>query len=187
MLEEETRGAIELCFESPSVLARLEGIGRISTDDAETLGLVGVAAKACGLVRDARLHHPYASGATCFDTPVIEVEGDVYARANIRRREIYASLALLHKLLANLPAGGIMSPVNSLAPATLAVSLCEGWRGEVVHAALTDSAGKIARYKVVDPSFHNWSGLAMVLRGEQISDFPLCNKSFNLSYCGVDL
>ncbi|MBE0597970.1 MAG: hydrogenase, partial [Desulfuromonadales bacterium] len=74
-----------------------------------------------------------------------------------------------------------------LAPQSLAVSLVEGWRGEIVHAALTDSAGRLCRYKIVDPSFHNWSGLAMALRQEQISDFPLCNKSFNLSYCGFDL
>jgi Ni,Fe-hydrogenase III large subunit len=72
-------------------------------------------------------------------------------------------------------------------PESLAVSLVEGWRGEIVHVAITDARGKFARYKIVDPSFHNWSGLAMALRGEQISDFPLCNKSFNLSYCGFDL
>ncbi|MDI9630772.1 MAG: hydrogenase, partial [Acidobacteriota bacterium] len=74
-----------------------------------------------------------------------------------------------------------------LAPESLAVSLVEGWRGEICHVALTDRAGRFARYKIVDPSFHNWSGLARALRGGQISDFPLCNKSFNLSYCGHDL
>jgi Ni,Fe-hydrogenase III large subunit len=74
-----------------------------------------------------------------------------------------------------------------LRPDHITVSLVEGWRGEVCHVAVTDAAGKLASYKVVDPSFHNWSGLAMALRGQQISDFPLCNKSFNLSYCGHDL
>ena len=68
-----------------------------------------------------------------------------------------------------------------------AVALVEGWRGEICHVALTDASGRFARYKIVDPSFHNWSGLAMALRAAQISDFPLCNKSFNLSYCGHDL
>ena len=67
------------------------------------------------------------------------------------------------------------------------MSLVEGWRGEVCHVALTNESGGFAAYKLVDPSFHNWMGLAMALRGEQISDFPLCNKSFNLSYCGHDL
>ncbi len=67
------------------------------------------------------------------------------------------------------------------------VVLSETWRGETAHVAFTDRDGKFARYKVVDPSFHNWTGLAMAMRGEEISDFPLCNKSFNLSYAGHDL
>jgi Ni,Fe-hydrogenase III large subunit len=65
--------------------------------------------------------------------------------------------------------------------------LLEGWRGEVCHVALTGKNGEIVSYTVVDPSFHNWAGLALAMRGQQISDFPLCNKSFNLSYCGHDL
>ena len=69
----------------------------------------------------------------------------------------------------------------------IVVSLVEGWRGEVCHVAFTDERGQLAHYKITDPSFHNWSGLALALRNEQISDFPLCNKSFNLSYCGFDL
>jgi Ni,Fe-hydrogenase III large subunit len=187
LFERDTRGAIDLCFDTPSVLARFEGTGTVTTDDAEALGLVGVAARACGLVRDARLHHPFGAWEGGFDTPVIEFDGDVCARGNVRRREIYASLALIKQLLKRLPEGGVRTPLGPLAGDSLAVSFCEGWRGEVVHAALTDAAGRIDRYKIVDPSFHNWSGLAMSLRGQQISDFPLCNKSFNLSYCGFDL
>ena len=72
-------------------------------------------------------------------------------------------------------------------PDLFCVSLVEGWRGEICHVALTDARGRLARYKIVDPSFHNWMGLALALREQQISDFPLCNKSFNLSYCGHDL
>jgi Ni,Fe-hydrogenase III large subunit len=72
-------------------------------------------------------------------------------------------------------------------PNTLAVTLVEGWRGEVCHVALTDAAGKFRRYKIVDASFHNWPGLELAMRGQAISDFPICNKSFNLSYCGFDL
>jgi len=186
-IEEETRGAIELCFDSPSVLARFDGTGRVSIDDAEALGLVGVAARACGLMRDTRLHHPVGDGGDYFDSAVIETEGDVLSRGQVRRREIYASHELLRKIIGHFPDGCSCSPLGKLAPESLAVSLCEGWRGEVVHTAITDSHGRIARYKIVDPSFRNWSGLALALRGEQISDFPLCNKSFNLSYCGFDL
>jgi Ni,Fe-hydrogenase III large subunit len=72
-------------------------------------------------------------------------------------------------------------------PDALVVSLTEGWRGEICHVAMTDAAGRFSRYKITDPSFHNWLGLALALRSGQISDFPLCNKSFNLSYCGHDL
>ena len=77
--------------------------------------------------------------------------------------------------------------ITCLAPDKLAVSLIEGWRGEICHVALTDSEGRFRRYKVTDPSFHNWMGLALALRNQAISDFPICNKSFNLSYCGFDL
>ena len=74
-----------------------------------------------------------------------------------------------------------------MAPGRYALSAVEGWRGEICHAVMTDEHGKFSRYKIVDPSFHNWAGVAMALRDQQISDFPLCNKSFNLSYCGHDL
>jgi Ni,Fe-hydrogenase III large subunit len=186
-VERDTRGAIELFFDTPSVLARLEGTGRVAVDAAESLGLVGMAARACGLAIDARLHHPAGAYRDAFDHVVIEEDGDVFARANIRRREIYDSLGWVKRALRSLPAGDLGRELPALAPESLTVSLVEGWRGEVVHIALTDAQGKFSRYKIVDPSFRNWSGLAMALRGEQISDFPLCNKSFNLSYCGFDL
>lgn len=183
----DTRGAIELFFDSPSVLARLEGVGKVSTAAAEELGLVGMAARACGLVRDVRLHHPFGAYRDDFDTVIFEESGDVFARAVVRRREIVDSLEIVRRTLQRLTHGPVRASVGPLAPDALAVSLTEGWRGEIVHAALTDGEGRLRRYKIVDPSFHNWSGLAMALRGEQISDFPLCNKSFNLSYCGFDL
>lgn len=186
-IERDTRGAIELFFDTPSVLARLEGTGRVTVEAAESLGLVGMAARACGLAIDCRLHHPAGAYRDAFDHVVIEETGDVYARANIRRREIYDSLAWVKRALRSLPAGELRRDLPPLAPESLSVALAEGWRGEVVHIALTDAQGKFSRYKIVDPSFRNWSGLAMALRGEQISDFPLCNKSFNLSYCGFDL
>jgi Ni,Fe-hydrogenase III large subunit len=182
----DTHGAMELFFDTPSVLARLEGIGRISTDTAGELGLVGVAAKACGLVRETRLHHPTDAWKS-FDTVIIEEAGDVFARANVRRREINSSLDLVRQMLKKIPDGPTRIPIGTLRPSAMAFSLVEGWRGEIAHVAVTDPHGRLARYKIVDPSFHNWSGLAMALRGEQISDFPLCNKSFNLSYCGFDL
>lgn len=183
----DTQGALEIFFDSPSVLARLEGTGRVRVEDAEALGLVGVAARACGLAVDARLHHPQGAYVGTFDHVVIEESGDVFARARVRRREINDSLAWVRRALRDLPAGELRRRLAPPAAECLAVALVEGWRGELVHVALTDGQGRLSRYKIVDPSFRNWSGLAMALRGEQISDFPLCNKSFNLSYCGFDL
>jgi Ni,Fe-hydrogenase III large subunit len=111
----------------------------------------------------------------------------VYARAYVRWLEIQASAAFVREQLQALPDGPVRVDAGPLAPEQIAVSLIEGWRGEICHVAVTDSSGRFAAYKVVDPSFHNWMGLALALRNQQISDFPLCNKSFNLSYCGFDL
>jgi Ni,Fe-hydrogenase III large subunit len=83
--------------------------------------------------------------------------------------------------------GRLSREVGAARPRAIAVSMVEGWRGQIVHVATTDEAGAVAGYEIVDPSLLNWMGLAMALRGEAISDFPLCNKSFNLSYAGHDL
>jgi Ni,Fe-hydrogenase III large subunit len=103
--------------------------------------------------------------------------------------EVQRSITFIREQVQSLPAG---SPVvtgvpGQLAADSLAVSLVEGWRGELCHVALTDADGRFSRYKIVDPSFHNWFGLAYAMRDQEISDFPVCNKSFNLSYCGHDL
>ena len=96
-------------------------------------------------------------------------------------------VVFIREQLQALPDGPIRGEVGGLKPDHMVVTLVEGWRGEICHVAWTDARGRFSRYKIVDPSFHNWSGLAMALRSQQISDFPLCNKSFNLSYCGHDL
>ena len=182
----QTRGALELFFDTPSVLARLERVGVVSREDALELGLTGVAARACGIDCDARRHH--AAGAYRELLPdLTESGGDVFARAMVRNWEVENSLAMLDDFLRGVPEGSFTAKPGTLAPDALAVCLVEGWRGQVAHVGITDGEGRFARYKVADPSFFNWSGLAMALRNEQISDFPLCNKSFNLSYCGFDL
>jgi Ni,Fe-hydrogenase III large subunit len=113
--------------------------------------------------------------------------GDVFARAWVRWLEIQRSTDFLREQVRALPEGPISAPLDDLGADQMVVSIAEGWRGEICHVALTDHAGRFAHYKVVDPSFHNWMGLAIALRDQAISDFPLCNKSFNLSYCGHDL
>jgi Ni,Fe-hydrogenase III large subunit len=105
----------------------------------------------------------------------------------MRRLECQHALHFLKEQLGHLPDGPIHTVCPPPKPLHLAVGMVEGWRGEIVHLLVTDASGKIVRHKVKDPSFHNWMGLALALRGNQISDFPLCNKSFNLSYAGHDL
>jgi Ni,Fe-hydrogenase III large subunit len=184
---EELTNAVTLLWDTPSVMARLEGTGVVSEQTASDLGLVGPAARASGLTRDIRCDHPFGIYSMS-QLPVVSAKaGDVYARTLVRWLEVEKSLEFIEEQLEQLPGVAIQYPVGPLGADTIAVSLTEGWRGEVCHVALTDSQGHFERYKITDPSFHNWSGLAMALRGGQISDFPLCNKSFNLSYCGVDL
>jgi Ni,Fe-hydrogenase III large subunit len=180
--------AADLLWAAPSVMDRFEGTGVVSKETALALGLVGPAARASGVLRDVRHNFPagvYNSrAALVLDAPE---SGDVYARAYIRRLEIKRSYELINGLLASLPPGPVFARTGAMKPESFVVSLNEGWRGEIAHAAVTDKAGKFRHYKVKDPSFNNWQGLAMALRDGQISDFPLCNKSFNLSYCGHDL
>ena len=114
--------------------------------------------------------------------------GDVFARAKIRADEIIESLKMINSLTAqSIKTPCVTHEPVELSPSSFVVTVNEAWRGEVSHAVLTDSKGRIVRYKIKDPSFHNWNGLAMALRDTGISDFPLNNKSFNLSYCGFDL
>ncbi len=185
--EQDTTSAVELLWDAPSVMARLEETGPVPKDVALQLGLVGPAARACGIRRDARNDHP--SGIFRFAHIPVSTwnTGDVFARAYVRWLEVQRSIDFVREQLRALPPGDPRRLVGALAPNELAVALVEGWRGELCHVAMTDGAGRFERYKVVDPSFHNWAGLAYALRGQQISDFPVCNKSFNLSYCGHDL
>jgi len=179
--------AASLLWNTSSVLARFENTGPVSREACRELGLVGVAARASGLDRDVRQEFP--SGIYRFSQiPVSTWEtGDVFARAWVRWLEIQRSAQFLEDELRSLPGGPLGAEVGPLEPRSMVVSLVEGWRGEICHVAVTDPEGRFSTYKVVDPSFHNWMGLALALRDQQISDFPLTNKSFNLSYCGHDL
>jgi Ni,Fe-hydrogenase III large subunit len=183
----DVTNAIELLWEAPSVRSRFENAGPVSRETALELGLVGVVARASGVERDVRAQFP--SGIYRFaQIPVSSYHtGNVFARAHVRWMEIQRSIAFIFNQLKALPGGPVRAEIGPLVANRAVVSLVEGWRGEICHVALTDAAGKFAHYKIMDPSFHNWMGLAMALRNQQISDFPLCNKSFNLSYCGHDL
>lgn len=185
--ERDTASAVDLLWNSPSVMGRFEDTGRISRKVAEDIGLVGPAARACGISRDVR--HDFPSGIFQFSHVPVSTwgSGDVFARAYVRWLEVQQSIRFVREQLQSLPGGPIMAATQELQPDHLIVSLVEGWRGEICHVAITGADGRFTRYKAVDPSFHNWFGIAIAVREQQISDFPLCNKSFNLSYAGHDL
>jgi Ni,Fe-hydrogenase III large subunit len=179
--------AVSLIWDSASVTGRFEGTGAVSLEDCRALGLVGPAARAAGLNLDVRRDHPFGAYRYAMLPVSSWHTGDVFGRAHVRWMETQRSLEFAREFLESMPAGPVLRQVPDLRPGHVTVSLTEGWRGEVCHAAVTGADGRFAAYKVVDPSFHNWFGLALCLRGQAVSDFPLCNKSFNLSYCGHDL
>jgi Ni,Fe-hydrogenase III large subunit len=193
----DTHRALELLFSTPSVQDRFENTAVLQPCDAAALGVVGVAGRASGLHCDVRSSHPYGPYVKQPMPICVEGAGDVLARAAVRKRELAASDQWLEKALDSAAAfsdkeqaAALAKPSTQqelLAPSMIAVSLQEAWRGQLCHVALTDQRGRFRHYKIVDPSFHNWYSLGVAMRGEQISHFPICNKSFNLSYCGHDL
>jgi Ni,Fe-hydrogenase III large subunit len=183
----DVRDAVGLLWTTPSVQSRFEEAGTLARETAEVLGLVGPVARACGLELDVRQDFPLGIFRFAHVPPATWHTGDVFARAWVRWLEIQRSAAFVRDELLALPDGAMRVGAAPPEPARIVVSLVEGWRGEICHVAVTDESGRFARYKVVDPSFHNWMGLALALRDQPVSDFPLCNKSFNLSYCGHDL
>jgi len=183
----DTAEAVAWFWAASSVRGRFERTGIVSTAQASDIGMVGPAARASGLVRDVRFDHP-AGWHRFAQLPVaVWPDGDVFGRARVRSLDLQRSGAYLEDQLQSPVDSELRTELSALRPERLAVSLVESWRGEVCHVALTDHQGRFAAYKITDASFHNWFGLALAMRGTAISDFPICNKSFSLSYCGVDL
>lgn len=188
-VKERVLGAAELMFESGTVCNRLEQTGRLEQSLADDIGLVGPAARACGCNRDVRVDHAFGVYRYSHIPVSIANGGDVMARAYVRLLEIQRSLQFVLEELTEDCDCPLKSEDDApdLADNSLIVSLVECWRGEAAHIAVTDDQGRLRDYRVFDPSIHNWLGLALAMRNEQISDFPVCNKSFNLSYAGHDL
>jgi len=157
--------ALKLMFHEHSVCDRFDGTGKVPKEIAREIGLVGVAGRASE-----------------------EFNGDVMARALVRRVEINEAHEKIARILdgETPPESGTTESSDVKGGFRVVVAIAPAWRGPLVHAAAFSPEGKMLRYKIVDPSAHNWPGLAWALRGEQISNFPICNKSFNLSYCGTD-
>jgi Ni,Fe-hydrogenase III large subunit len=179
--------AVDLLWKSSSTRSRFENTAVLTREAVADLGAVGPAARASGIDLDTRRDFPAALYRDRRPGTAVGETGDVFARAMQRWREIENSVAFLMQVLDDPGEGPAVSTIGPLAPNALILSLVEGWRGEIVHLATTDATGRFSHYKIVDPSFRNWFALGFAMRGQPIMDFPLCNKSFNLSYCGHDL
>lgn len=181
----------KVMLKKPSCISRMERTGVVSTETAKALGAVGMAARSSGVDIDTRFDFNDCWYTSLDVVKPFKATGDVHSRFTLRYKEIKQSMQIIKKLLSGLneyKSEPIKTPVKqNLAPNAFVVSMTEGWRGEIVHIAITGANGELLRYKMKDPSFNNWYMLAMAVRNNGISDFPLCNKSFNLSYCGNDL
>ncbi|MFA7314838.1 MAG: NADH-quinone oxidoreductase subunit C [Candidatus Magasanikbacteria bacterium] len=181
---------IDISENSASVFNRLKGAGILTLESATNHGVVGVAGRAAGLAHDTRFDYPYAAyKEISIGNMPVEKDGDVKARFQIRIAEIRNAINTIQNALKKLPEGNINIANISLQlkKNALSVSMVEGWRGEIVYFVTTDLQGNISRVAPRDPSFVNWSALGEAGFDNVIPDFPLINKSFNLSYTGNDL
>jgi len=175
-------------FNLSSALARFEKTGVITAEQAAAIGTVGMSARMSGIGRDIRFSHPHDFYTGLNHQPIIKHHGDVYSRAQIRKEEIRQSISYIRQLILNIPRENSKpEQLSAPQPNSFTITLVEGWRGEICHCAITGDSGELIHYKIKDTSFHNWLAVALAVRNNEISDFPICNKSFDLSYCGHDL
>jgi len=180
----KTEKAVEFALKRDSVLDRLETTGVIRKGLINPLNLSGPAARAAGANIDTRVDHPYGTYSSFQVVPRLAEKGDVLARFEVKSREITDSINLIQKLISGIKNGEIQTPVN----------LSDGFATVLVEAArgqnfqwLWIKNGKIERYRARTASFCNWQAIEHAVIGNIIPDFPLINKSLNLSYAGTDL
>lgn len=189
----DIREIVNLALGNSLVAERFAGTAVLTADQARGLGVLGYVARASGLDIDARRDHPADDGSLPSDLLTVPTHrtGDVLGRFQQRAAEIDASLAVLDVLVRTVTPGVVTAPatghLSPAGPAASGVGIAEGWRGTIVHRVELSADQRLARVKVVDPSFLNWPALPVALNGTIVADFPLVNKSFNLSYAGNDL
>jgi Ni,Fe-hydrogenase III large subunit len=186
-LAREFEEVARIALDNTMVLERLQGTGRLTTRTAREMQAVGMVARASGIDADARRDAPFAPYEALGVRVPVYGTGDVWARTMVRLDEARESARIIEALLATLPGGPSRVPLPVLRPGAHALAIVEGWRGPIWHWALAGGPERLARVKVVDPSFRNWPALEYAVLENIVPDFPLCNKSFNLSYSGNDL
>lgn len=188
LIRQDFSEVIHIAEHSSSLMNRLSGTGTLAHQIALDFGATGVAAKAVGVKSDARVDFPYAAyGEIRLKKVEMELTGDVRARFSVRVKEITASMDLIQQAVSTIPNGSLSTNLRPFKKNAIAVSLVEGWRGEILYFLKTDNQGMIERVAPRDPSWINWSLLGFAGAGNLVPDFPLINKSFNLSYTGNDL
>jgi Ni,Fe-hydrogenase III large subunit/Ni,Fe-hydrogenase III component G len=188
LLEHEVRLLHSILEEHAGVQDRYIGAGTVEPKLAAQLGLCGLAGRASGQSWDARVQY------ACAPYDKLEVQmathrnGDVAARVIVRFDELFESIRLMREIIAKLPAGEMLAITLEKLPGNgFGLGMVEGWRGEVLVAIHTDAEGNLTRVHPHDPSWQNWPVLEHAIMGNIVPDFPLINKSFNLSYSGHDL
>jgi len=178
---------IDLMTSTQSVLDRVEGTGILPMQAAKDLNIVGPGARASGVDRDVRRDRPYAAYRHLSFLVPLHAQGDVNARMHVKLEELFESMSIIEQALSNLPDGPIRNEVKRVEPGLTGMSLVESPLGELVHWIVSGEEGCPFRHKVRDASFHNWRAMEVAVSGNIVPDFPLINKSFNLSYSGNDL
>jgi len=177
----------EIYDEHSGLRDRFVGAGRVNAELARRLGLLGLAGRASGLAHDVRVDLPSTPYDEIVPTKIVLEEGDVAARVTVRFEELQESCQLVRLMLDHLPQGAHRIDIGPAAADALGIGLIEGWRGPVLVALEVDSNGIIRRCHPHDPSWQNWPVLEHAIIGNIVPDFPLINKSFNLTYSGHDL
>jgi Ni,Fe-hydrogenase III large subunit len=185
-LRPEFDSLVGLIRDSSSTRDRLENTGILKPEIARDLGVVGIAGRASGFDHDLRRDFPHAAYADARFTVPVYREGDVLRRMQVRIDEVRQSFSIIEQVLGRLPEGPVLAKLPPLPANATALGFVEGWRGEIFHWIRTANHNRLARCKVKDPSLQNWPALSEAILGNIIPDFPVVNKSFNLSYSGTD-
>ena len=185
-LRPEFDSVVGLIEKSSSTLDRLEKTGVLKPEVARDLGVVGIAGRASGFDHDLRRDFPHAAYDQLKVAVPVYQAGDVEHRMQVRIDEVRESFSLIEQLVAKLPGGPVRVEIGELPAGATALGYVEGWRGEIFHWIRTAPGNRLARCKVKDPSLQNWPALSEAILGNIIPDFPVVNKSFNLSYSGTD-
>jgi len=185
-LEKDFKELKNMLYSSTSFMDRLDGTGTLKKKTAEDLGVLGLAARASGIEKDLRKDFPGVYDKVKFNMNK-ESARDVMARLNIRVSEFEESISLIRQFIDKTRPDSISFQGKIESRDGVGLGYVEAWRGPLLYWVRLNKKGLVERCKIVDPSFHNWEGLCYSVLGDIIPDFPVCNKSFDLSYSGNDL